>query len=446
MALDPAHDPALDYVAAALAVIDMFEDGRFEDAEARFAQRLRAVVPAAAVAQNWRDEVGDRRILERGEVALKTRPDGLVTATVPLELADAGRLNILMSMDDTGQLHGLRFAAPEGTDWQMPDYVARRRFREYEVVVDGGPASVSGTMTLPHGLARIRNRRRRWGRGVPGVVLLGGGGPFDRDGTAGPNKPLKDLAWGLASHGIAVVRFDKVTFTRADEMNARGFTLADEYVPHAAKAVEMLAARRGVDPKRIFVLGHSAGGKVAPRVAEAAPSVAGLVILAGDAAPMHESAVRVARHVAALNPGPEADAALAEFEETAASAADPELDPKTPADRLPFGLPAAFWLGLRTYDQVGTAAALQKPMFFAQGGRDYQVTAEHDLALWKAGLRGRQDVEFHEYRADDHLFFPGSEPATPASYQVAQHVDAELIADIAAWIRRQEVRGRAEAA
>ena len=43
-----------------------------------------------------------------------------------------------------------------------------------------------GTLTLP---------KKRG----PGVVLLCGAGPFDRDGTSGPNKPLKDLAWGLVS-------------------------------------------------------------------------------------------------------------------------------------------------------------------------------------------------------------------------------------------------------
>jgi uncharacterized protein len=43
------------------------------------------------------------------------------------------------------------------------------------------------------------------------VVLLSGSGPQDRDETIGRNKPLKDLAWGLASAGVAVLRFDKVT-------------------------------------------------------------------------------------------------------------------------------------------------------------------------------------------------------------------------------------------
>jgi hypothetical protein len=59
---------------------------------------------------------------------------------------------------------------------------------------------VPATLTLPHG-------NGPW----PAVVLLAGSGPQDRDETVGPNKPLKDLAWGLASRGIAVVRFDKIT-------------------------------------------------------------------------------------------------------------------------------------------------------------------------------------------------------------------------------------------
>ncbi|MGO4431230.1 alpha/beta hydrolase family protein, partial [Streptomyces sp. MCAF7] len=125
-------------------------------------------------------------------------------------------------------------------------------------------------------------------------VLLGGGGPFDRDGTSGPNKPLKDLAWGLASRGVAVLRFDKVTYAHPGEVaDTSDFTMADEYVPYAIAAVRTLQHEPTVDPARIFVLGHSMGGKVAPRVAAAEPSVAGLVLLAGDAQPMHEAAVRV---------------------------------------------------------------------------------------------------------------------------------------------------------
>src|SRR5258708_7508396 len=68
-----------------------------------------------------------------------------------------------------------------------------------------------------------------------------------------------------ASRGIAVLRFDMVTYAHGAEL-AADFTMADEYVPHAVAAVELLRAHAAVDADRVFVVGHSMGGKVAPRV------------------------------------------------------------------------------------------------------------------------------------------------------------------------------------
>ncbi|MFF4779181.1 alpha/beta fold hydrolase [Microtetraspora fusca] len=203
--------------------------------------------------------------------------------------------------------------------------------------------------------------------------------------------------------------------------------LADLHVTIAA-----LRAQPAVDPGRVFVVGHSMGGKVAPRVAAAEPSVAGLVILAGDAEPMHRAAVRVARHLASLDPGAGEVAKL--IARQAAVVDSPDLSPSTPAAELPFGLPGSYWLDLRGYDPVAAAAALDRPMLILQGGRDYQVTVEDDLARWRAGLAHRPDVTIRVYDADDHLFFPGAGPSTPAEYEVAQHVDAAVVADVAGWL------------
>src|SRR6185437_12138558 len=124
--------------------------------------------------------------------------------------------------------------------------------------------------------------------------------------------------------------------------------------------------------------------------AAAEPSVAGLVLLAGDTQPMHRAAVRVIRHLASMDPG--AQAAVEMITRQAALVDSPHLSAETPATELPFGYSGAYWLDLRDYDPVATAAALDKPMLILQGGRDYQVTVEDDLSRWRVGLGHRRDV------------------------------------------------------
>jgi dienelactone hydrolase len=272
---------------------------------------------------------------------------------------------------------------------------------------------------------------------VPAAVLLAGSGPEDRDETIGRNKPLKDLAWGLASRGVAVLRFDKVTYARAKELGrARDFTVSDEYLPQALAAIGLLRQHPAVDAGRVFVAGHSLGGTVAPRVAAAEPSVAGLVILAGGTQPLHWAAVRQFRYLASLDPAaaaaaqPTIDAIIRQ-----ANVVDsPGLSPATPDSELPFGTPAAYWLDLRGYDPAAAAAALGKPMLIVQGGRDYQATVAEDLAGWRAALDGHADVTIRVYEPDNHLFFPGTGPSQPAEYEPAQHMDPAVVANIASWL------------
>jgi uncharacterized protein len=151
-------------------------------------------------------------------------------------------------------------------------------------------------------------------------------------------------------------------------------------------------------------------------------------------------------HLAALDPGTHSEAVLAEITRQAATV-ETALSPRTPRGDLPFGLPASYWLDLRAYDPVATAARLGKPILILQGGRDYQVTVECDLSHWREGLAGRPDVTIRIHEADDHLFFPGTGPSTPAGYMPPQHVDAAVVTDIAAWLDcrpRHEPRNRAE--
>lgn len=423
----PESHPAMTSDAATIAmrVVELARNGRFAEMEDMFAPPLRAAVSAETVRAAWSVEIGNSgQISSIGEPVIEQVKAGLVRVSIPVT-CEHRSLTVVMSVDGKGLLNGFRLAPPIGAmAWTPPSYANQKMFDEREITLGSDPLAVPGTLSLPHG-------RGPW----PGVVLLSGGGPFDRDETIEPNKPLKDLAWGLASRGVAVLRFDKVTYTHSDQVaNSLDFTMADEYVPHAVAAVHLLQQQQAVDPARVFVLGHSMGGKVAPRVAAAEPSVAGLVLLAGDAQPMQRSAIRVARYLASLNPGPAADAAVEAITRQAALVDSPGLSPSTPASKLPFSLSGAYWLDLRGYDPVATAATLDKPMLILQGGRDYQVTVADDLSRWKAGIGHRPDVTIRVYDADNHLFFPGSGPSTPEEYTRAQHVDPAVVADIAAWL------------
>jgi len=174
--------------------------------------------------------------------------------------------------------------------------------------------------------------------------------------------------------------------------------------------------------------------------------VAGLVLLAGGAQPLQWAAVRQISYLASLAPAtaaasqPGIDALTAQ----ARMVDSPDLSPETPDAELPFGVPAPYWLDLRGYDPVAVAAGLPQPMLLVQGGRDYQATVADDLSRWRAGLDQRPDVTIRVYPADNHFFFPGTGPSSPAELAAAQHLDPEVVADVSDWLTGAPSRFTAE--
>jgi dienelactone hydrolase len=234
-----------------------------------------------------------------------------------------------------------------------------------------------------------------------------------------------------------VARFDKVTYAHGHQLaHVADFTIDDEYLHHAVAAVHLLRQQPPVEPHRVFVLGHSLGGTVAPRVAIAEPAIAGLVLLAGGAQPLHWAAVRQFRYLASLDPTTAAasQTTIDTITRQAQTVDSPDLSPATPASDLPFGVPAAYWLDLRGYDPAALAAKLGKPMLILQGGRDYQVTIADDLTRWQAGLAEHPAVTIRVYDADNHLFLPGTGPSKPSESEPAQHLDPAIVVDVATWL------------
>jgi len=271
------------------------------------------------------------------------------------------------------------------------------------------------------------------------VVLVQGSGPHDQDETIGPNKPFKDLAWGLASDGIAVLRYNKRTFQHPESFRGQ-YTVEQETVEDARAAVALLAARAEIDPKRIYVAGHSLGAMLAPRIAKGDSQVAGIILMAGNTRPLEDLIVEQVKYQVSLAgaPTPEGQKAIADAEKTAAAMRDPNLKADQTVSIVGAPVPGSYVLDLRAYDPAQTAAALKIPILVMQGARDCQVRMA-DYEGWKKALAGDSLASFRLYPNLYHLFIPvpasdNTPLSSPADYNQPGHVAPEVIADAAAWM------------
>lgn len=353
---------------------------------------------------------------------------------VTCEFAKA-TLDARVVFDKAGRIAGLNFVptAP-AVKYEPPAYADPSKFVETEVTVGSGEWALPGTLTLPKGTGPF-----------PAVVLVHGSGPNDRDETLGPNKPFKDLAWGLATRGIAVLRYDKrskVYQSRilGDPKLEAAMTVKDETIDDALAAAALLEKTKGVAPKRVFILGHSLGGYLMPRIALAARplDVAGFIVMAGLTRPLDDTILRQMTYLYGLA-GPNLSAEdKKKLDEIKADVA--RIKALTEADKGSttkiLGAMPAYWLDLRGYNPPEVAKQVTKPMLFLQGGRDYQVQTV-DLDNWKAALGSRPDVEFRLYPKLNHLFFEGQGIIQPLEYtQKHGSVAPYVVEDIADWIAK----------
>lgn len=399
----------------AMQVLDRLDAGQYDAASEPFSERMRQAAPPAALKQVWSTLPPSRG---RGTPEV-TQVDGATQVEIPLHregLELVARLHVLPD----GHVAG--FAVQPAKAPPAPPPPADAPYTERDTTVGTGADALPATLAMPRGDGR-----------VPAVVLVHGSGPNDRDESIGANRPFLDIARGLAARGIAVLRYEKRTRAHPEQFAHRDFTVDDEATNDAVAAVELLRATPGIDASRVFVLGHSQGGLLAPRIAKASGHVAGLVMLAAPGRRLLDLLPDQNRYLAQLD-GRVSDEEKAAIAQVDAMIAGIRGGKAMDASQLPLGLPMAYWRSVDAIDPVADARAMRVPLLLMQGGRDFQVTAP-DWAAWQAALGHDARATLKFYPALDHLGIAGTGPSSLQSYSTPGHVDGTLLDDLAAWIK-----------
>jgi len=402
---------------------DLLLGGEYEALAQRFAPEMRKAAPPVALRKAVAPQLAALGAVKEIGQPEVSRAGSYELVFIPVEF-ERGALRLQLSFNAAGEIAGLFLRPPAPPRaWQRPDYSRPDAFTERELTAGAEGWPLPATLSLPNGPGPF-----------PAVVLVHGSGPNDRDESVGAAKPFRDLAEGLASCGVAVLRYEKRTRHHAAKLaSTASLTLREEVLDDALAALALLRRTPGVDPRRVFLLGHSLGAWLAPVIAAEDGRLAGVILMAAPARPLEQLYVEQIRYISSLDPAP-SPAVRAKVEEAEREAAAVRQIRETgQGPERALGAPRAYWLSFRGIDPLAATAKLRVPVLVLHGGRDYQVTGE-DFRLWQQALQGKPGAQLKLYPALNHLFQPGEGNSTPGEYDKPGHVAPEVIRDICQWI------------
>ena len=338
------------------------------------------------------------------ELRLHTAADGKVLGgVIPSQHSVITRADVPFSANDVA-LSAPSYVAPADAPYVSEDVKVKSP--------EG--FTLSGTLTIP---------KQHTAR-VPAVVMITGSGLEDRDETIpGVNgyRPFRQIADTLSRRGIAVLRLDDRGYGESggDAALATTADLAND----TRAALTYLRSRPDINPKGLFLIGHSEGGEIAPMIAVSDPTLAGIVTLAGPAL--------TGRQIS------HAQLAYAVARDTTLTVAQRDSIQRSQDAIMDSAAVKQPWVRYYlSYDPLTMAKKVRVPVLVLQGGNDRQVSSDQATTL-AAALRtgGDKDVTVRVFPELNHLFIvdpignPGGYSSLPSKV-----IGSAVLGTIADWI------------
>ena len=389
-------------------ILDLVKLGQGDSLVAQFHPDVKKSLPVAVVSHLWEGLLAQSGDFKKQMDWTAARRDTLLLQQCNL-VFESESVQFSLMTDDDQHIVGIHFSPIAHLfDSLSVDEKKMWAYREKDTLL------VNRRVKLPAVFCRPSEMSGK----VPVVVFINDIGPYDKDATFGPNKPFREVAHRLAKRGIASLRYDTRTFVYGSRTQEIGgvLTYDTEIVDDAIAALETVSRFEEVDAQQLYVVGHSVGGMLAPRIAMLSRvPLAGMISVAGVARPLKDVLHAQLRYMAKLQGGSVAQA-------------DSVADMMYAKLSMPYRTFAA------AYNPVGTARGLRIPMLFMQGGHDFKVT-EADFDLWKKGLENIPNAKFVWLEKCDHLFREQPVMSVPGTYMLPGRISTEAINAVATFIR-----------
>lgn len=201
------------------------------------------------------------------------------------------------------------------------------------------------------------------------------------------------------------------------------------------EAIKWVTKNETLKTEGIYLLGHSLGGYLLPRLYQENPSVKGLIFMAAPVRSLDTLMPEQITYLSELDGtlSPEEQKIIDQYTAMHDLIQSDALTLETPSDQL-LGIPASYWLDLKAYDPLKNLAGIDVPMLFLQGERDYQVPPS-ELDLWQTAAPSQ--AQFQRFETLNHLMMAGEGPANPDEYFVPGHISEDVLQALKTFIKSE---------
>ncbi|MEA1958151.1 MAG: alpha/beta fold hydrolase [Chloroflexota bacterium] len=307
---------------------------------------------------------------------------------------------------------------------------------EKEITFSSGEAQLAGTLCMPEDDGQF-----------PCVLMIHGSGPVDRDENA-PHARIdafNTIAHHLAGKGVASLRYDKRGCGKSGGIfDQTGFY---DLAQDGMAAYRYLTSQDRIDKDKVFILGHSEGSMIAPRIHLSYTAVSGLILIGVQARKLEEGLKYQARMIIEdVKHG-------SGFTRFAARIAwkilryDPLKTQKVLFERVRRTDKDSFrykgqkinakWLREHLeYDPVYTMRNVSCPILAITGDKDIQVDPQ-DAALVAELAKG--EVEYHIVPNLTHILRTDGGPPSIFNYKhlLKQPMDERVLQIIDDWLQKR---------